>query len=471
MEACIINETLLWFYDLLTFTDFFAAPCSPFPLMIFSLSIQPDELAEAYLGRFARINGAKSDSEIYQILKRNCYVSEDEHRRIPHFDYLSRILQISLREFTSRHTTIPFRRAIVSYDAKFAHGTHNNDSMMAYSGFRQTRIGSYFCKKCVHEDIATLGYSYWRRDHQLPGVMLCNEHRLALSYTEEKNAFFSSPNQYLSTRTDIDSAWARAVYRNRFVERYIAISRALIQQDFPFEVKKVRLVLRNQAKAKDFSTKNGECERPLISDEIVSKFPEDWLATVFPDLLGKLPGQKMHKSDGVVYLSTAASSVESYILASSILFNSADDVLYEFNSTRKLKLVTPRKPKITIDTNELKNAYVQAKGKYADLQFRNREAKWNIHNRLSAMGLPNLKLCKKYDYSKSVIAFFCEEKSMQESAEMGGVEIGILEQIIRQVGNEFTGVLRQMAIKRQKKKGSPRIKAKAPNEVIARTGT
>lgn len=439
--------------------------------MIFTLSIQNDELAEAYLGRLARINGVKSEAEIYAILKKRCYLSSDEGRKIPHFDYLSRILCISIKDFVSRHTTIPFRRAIVSYDAKFAHGTHKNDSMMAYSGFRQTRTGSYFCKKCVQQDIATLGFSYWRRDHQLPGIMLCSEHIQALSFTEEKDAFFIAPSEYLKTGIAIDAKWARAMHKNRYVDRFIAISRIFIQQEFPFEVKKVRLVLRDQAKEKEFSIKNGECERPLISDEIVSKFPEEWLATVFPDLLGKRPGEKMHKSDGVVYLSTAASSVESYILASSILFDSAEMALNAIISTRKLMLVASRRITINIDSNELKDAYIHAKGRYVDIQYQSSEAKWNIHNRLLALGLPNLKKSTKYDFSKAVIAFYCDGQSLQRSAEIGGIDVRLLEQIIRQVGVGFSVILQLMSLKSARKKGVLRIKAKAPNEVIVRTGT
>lgn len=439
--------------------------------MIFPLSIQHDELAEAFLGRLARINGVKSEAEIYKILKASYYVSDDDDRRIPHFDYLSRILRMSLKDFVSQHTTIPLRRAIVSYDAKFAHGTHKNDSMMAYSGFRQTRKGSYFCKKCVQQDVSNLGFSYWRRDHQLPGVMLCGEHLQALSYTEKKDAFFFAPSEYLKTGTVIDAKWAKITHKNRYVERFIAISRALIQQEFPFEVKKVRLVLRDQAEVKELSIKNGECEKPLISDEIVSKFPEEWLATVFPDLLGKRPGEKMHKSDGVVYLSTAASSVESYILASSILFDSADVAMNAFISTRKLKLVASRKTIIDIDSNELKDAYIQAKGRYVDIQLRSSESKWNIHNRLLLMGLPNLKQCTKYDFSKAVIAFYCEGQSLQRSAELGGIDVGLLEQVIRQVSVGFADILQQMSLKNVRKKGVLRIRKKAPNEIITRTGT
>jgi hypothetical protein len=434
--------------------------------MFFHLSIQQGELAEAFLGRLARINGANSEAAIYSIMKNTFYQPEDKGRKIPHFDYLSRSLNVPLKNFVSQHTTIPFRRAIASYEGKFAHGTYKNDSMLAYSGFRQTRKGSYFCRKCVSQDIRNFGFSYWRRDHQLPGVMSCHEHEYALNYTDKKEAFFFCPTEYLKTSKTIDPNWAASVHENIYVSRFLAISRTLIEQEFPFEVKKVRLVLREQAEMKAFSTKNGECERPLISDEILSLFPEDWLATVFPDLLEKRPREKMHKSDGVVYLSTAASSVESYILASCVLFDSEDDAIQALMSTRKLEWVPLRPATFNVDTNELKDAYVQAKGRYANLEVKTSESKWNIHNRLTDLGLPNLKQSMQFDYFSAISAFYCEGQSLQKSADLGGIEVAQLEQIVRQVGFEFAKTLQLMSPPRKQKKGVPRIKAKAPNEVI-----
>jgi hypothetical protein len=38
------------------------------------------------------------------------------------------------------------------------------------------------CYQCAQDDIAELGYAYWRRDHQLPGVLVCPKHgKLLLS--------------------------------------------------------------------------------------------------------------------------------------------------------------------------------------------------------------------------------------------------------------------------------------------------
>lgn len=37
-----------------------------------------------------------------------------------------------------------------------------------------------FCPECVNEDLAVFGESYWRREHQLPAVSMCQHHRHSL---------------------------------------------------------------------------------------------------------------------------------------------------------------------------------------------------------------------------------------------------------------------------------------------------
>lgn len=41
-------------------------------------------------------------------------------------------------------------------------------------------LGWKLCPQCAEEDVRHYGYSYWYRDHQLPSVTLCFEHKLPL---------------------------------------------------------------------------------------------------------------------------------------------------------------------------------------------------------------------------------------------------------------------------------------------------
>jgi hypothetical protein len=49
------------------------------------------------------------------------------------------------------------------------------------------------CPSCVERDLNTLGWAYWRRNHQLPGVWVCPEHRVNLTiYSQRTQQLFRS---------------------------------------------------------------------------------------------------------------------------------------------------------------------------------------------------------------------------------------------------------------------------------------
>lgn len=39
-----------------------------------------------------------------------------------------------------------------------------------------------YCRECLSEDIRDFGYAYWHRKHQLPSVLVCSTHAIALNY-------------------------------------------------------------------------------------------------------------------------------------------------------------------------------------------------------------------------------------------------------------------------------------------------
>lgn len=438
--------------------------------MFFQVSIQPDELAESYFGRVLRINAISDKKSALTLFSKYFRFDEDNDRPIFHIEYLSRIAQLDIPDFVCRHTTLPFRRAIASYAAQIPHGVDDGKSMLRLSAGRDSRPEAYFCKQCIKIQQKETGMPFWRRVHQIPGMMICQEHRIPLFYTKEKNAFLRSPTDFLRSHIAIENMWAKNVHKNKYVERFVEIAEKLLDLKLPAEVKKVRVILRKRADERGLSIKNGECERPLISDEILTKFPRDWLATVFPDLLQKRFGEKMHRSDGVVYLSTAASSVDVYILAFSVLFDTSDEVVSVIKNSQKLK-ITPKRKVSDINGDELRLAYLAAKGRYSDIVIESSEGRWNIKNKLISMGLPNLKQGLNYDYFKSLYAFYCKACSVEESAKVGGISMKELEDCVRVVGTDFISMLDRMTSFGPPKKGTRRTKSLSPSEVAQLTGT
>lgn len=67
--------------------------------------------------------------------------------------------------------------------------------------YELAKTPSKFCPECVRDDIASLGFSYWRREHH-PDITVCAAHNV---YLEEKCPFCLMP--FSSKNHDLDVMW------------------------------------------------------------------------------------------------------------------------------------------------------------------------------------------------------------------------------------------------------------------------
>jgi hypothetical protein len=89
-----------------------------------------------------------------------------------------------------------------------------------------------YCPQCAAHDLKRLGETYWRRHHQLPGVLVCTEHRATLAYSTAAyrpmrwqqfidashatcDPFFPQPEP---RKEHLDSAWKIALRCKNFVQ-------------------------------------------------------------------------------------------------------------------------------------------------------------------------------------------------------------------------------------------------------------
>ncbi len=430
----------------------------------------PDELDRSYMGRLIRLNGLRSEKGLVTLLAQWANVAEASRWEVCCLDLLCRAANMELSQFVRRHTTLPLRRSFTSYQPDLAHGSAESQSMLRLTGMRFARPGAYFCVDCVRLDLETYGMSYWRRDHQLLGVSICTKHLRPLRYVDKTEAFLDAPSSFVTNSHLVSEEWARLNQQHSGIQRFLAISRELLDRAKPFDVKVARLVLHEQAAARGWCTHGSKTSKPLLSDQVLANFPLDWLSTVFPLLADKKPGVTFNQMDGVLYLSTSASSVAPYILACSLLFKSADEALHalmtDFTKPRPRQKIKP------IDAGDLRAAYILAKGQYALVLPELCDSRRSIQTGLESIGLPNLPGRGNQSHLIAVTAFFVHKKTLSESAALGGVELSTLEHLIRQGGNNLATALTEIsAPPTGPGSGVLRVKPRTPIEAGATTGS
>ncbi len=328
----------------------------------------PDELDRGYLGRVMHRNGKDSQKDIEKLI---CiWLGEPQtktRRQLPLVELLSKVAGLELAKFVRQHTTLPLRRSISSYQTDLAHGSELNRSLLSNSGMRMARPGAYFCKECVNEDQDFHKESYWRRTHQIPGQLCCYKHGISLNYVSNEDAFLLPPSKYLDQCQSIDPIWVDEVKQNIYIQKYLEISSGLMDSTMPIDVKNIVSAMCTQASLCGYQTSRKDVNDARLSDAVVAAFGRKWLATLIPRLAIKVEGEPLSQMDGVLYLKKAASSYVVYVLASALLFDSADAALNALNALNPL--ITSQKsgtkiPHKAVDQAELIEAYIQAKGKH-----------------------------------------------------------------------------------------------------------
>lgn len=429
----------------------------------------PEEIDIGYLGRVMRRNGAASKKEIEKLMSQWAGVADKSRREVSCLELLSKVAGCELIVFVRQHSTLPLRRGITSYYPELPHGGEERRSMLGTSGMRQPRPGAYFCKKCVQEDQEFHGEAYWRREHQIAGLLYCPKHSIPLNYLEDDSAFLSSPANYWHSCQSIDEVWANETSKNEAIKRYVDISTSLLDSHSPFDVRRVVDILKPRAAEHGFQTHGGAVKSPLLSDEIIQVFGRKWLSIVLPPLADKITGKILSQMDGVLYLTTSASSTSAYILAFAALYDSTDDALNALQSNPD-RIKRHRARAEDISREEILDAYIQARGNYTKVVSAVSGGKQTVIAKLRALGLPNLLGKSKQDILKAVMAFYVEKNSLQCSADKGGISVEAMEDIVRVAGPELTGALYEMNKQVGRGSGIRRAKPLNPNEASQLTG-
>lgn len=155
----------------------------------------PDELLYSVLARHVRHLGLSSPKRVLtRLFGRNLLIASSD---LPgHLDCLRWLLEtrwaMPLEEAAMRLTLLPYylsnrtaqERACLTQSLieDTTHSLHTQLGICASTVLVPSVLR--FCHRCCEQDFERLGETYWRRAHQLPGVLVCPEHGVPLALTD-----------------------------------------------------------------------------------------------------------------------------------------------------------------------------------------------------------------------------------------------------------------------------------------------
>ncbi|MBK0114089.1 MULTISPECIES: TniQ family protein [unclassified Delftia] len=412
----------------------------------------PEEMDRGYLGRIMRINGYRFLKDTVDAIAEHFGKEGQTRREVTTHELLSCMAGMTTEHFAQRHTTMPLRRGITSYLPQLVHGSPERTSLLFVSGTLRKYPAAFFCEECVRADIHFHGTSYWRRDLQTPGQLWCPKHEKPLSFAAGADPFLASPAAYIGKSEKIPQDWVTPAIGNAQVERFLDLAAALYDRTAPLDVALITPLLRDMGSAQGFKANASSKQGTLVSDRVKELFPEQWLSTVFHEVVAKTPGTYLHQVDGVLYLRKSASSVIAYLLVLSVLFGSADQAVCALVDASNGKVVPSWRPRLAKsnvpDAHELLDRYVAAKGGHSAVAQLLELPLHTVRKALLDLGLPNLPEWDKASDVGAVIAlkaYYLDKLSYTSCLEISGMTEPRFDALMRRCGPKMAIALERMS--------------------------
>lgn len=300
-------------------------------------SILPGEYALGYQGRFARLNGWRTESQLNQALLDFSGHSGETFFDVSKVETLSMVARLSVEDFVARHTTMPVRRAFVSDDLIRPRGNARQHEFLSMSALRHMNLRAYFCQICSNEDCARYGFSYWRRTHQVVGIYYCPMHGVPLSYVVGAESFRCSPLFCVGLSETISSDWVSNILKCAPILRYTEICMDLLSQESPRRMKCISGKLSSKARSQGFIQGRGRVNGVYFSDYIIDILNVAWLERLVPGSSTKFRGICFRPIDAVFLSNMIGAAYQSYILAFAVLYPTVEAALQEINFCDRYK--------------------------------------------------------------------------------------------------------------------------------------
>ncbi|AZN38003.1 TniQ family protein [Iodobacter ciconiae] len=318
----------------------------------------PDEFVGGHFGRLGRVNGYNSSLQLIRELD-ECFRSGAKDWEPPSVDRLiTTHLGMESEAYLQKHTMLPFYW-VTTFEREEPRKFESVAKSRQRAALKHERDAAYFCDECVKSDKRDLGFSYWRRFHQLPGVDTCSIHRTALRYIHKQNAFDEPPQRWSAIAETVSKELAE-LQCHPVISRYTKISSRFLNQQ-----RQCRYVASafHSASARQMGLKvvlRGSATR--ISDRMQQELPSLWLSTHWPELAKKQERVLFSALDGVIGSQVCTGLAHALTLALC-----HDDADYAVSKFFELPLDQHKVsfPKKVIMRSDMQNAYLQCEGNFS----------------------------------------------------------------------------------------------------------
>ncbi|WP_278247831.1 TnsD family Tn7-like transposition protein [Alicyclobacillus tolerans] len=266
--------------------------------MNFIPQIYSDELLYSALARYKRMCGMVSRraflKDVYGESKMLTSIFFPQYLQCLR-ENLPPYSKVTVNELVWNHTMLPFYTSFLSQERSDSiHGMMVKGcgkSIENLVGFSGGKVKPYnrlrYCPRCYSEDMDEFGESFWRRLHQVPGVLYCPKHGVLL-----KSTIVPSTEKYADYWC-ADSDVCNAVVENdTYAERVKELNRTYIQNAMflmsgDYKKKELHNIVDyyvDRLRERGFASQRGFIYVQDFVDEFLRFYPSDYLSLMQSDV-------------------------------------------------------------------------------------------------------------------------------------------------------------------------------------------
>jgi hypothetical protein len=298
-----------------------------------------DEYARGHVGRFKLLNHIPSLLETSSGIRREVATRGLRPENDSLAAKVACLVDMPLKEYLRCHTLMAIHSPTADFPLLNGKKFWSSNAV-ALLGMANLRSNAFFCKRCVQDDMASFGYCYWRRSHQIPGVHWCEKHaNYSLTQVDAQLAFLKLPSFWIAHDSSLSASSNSSYLSSNGIRHLIALQGALANKGEVFDRALVKASLQYQANLIGIRT-NQQGRFQLLSDLALEHLSVEFLADYFQEPYNhENKRQLCSKIDDVLKPSLQEMPSKATILAASLLYNSVGQA---FDNWRFRSKGTPR---------------------------------------------------------------------------------------------------------------------------------
>lgn len=273
-------------------------------------ALLPDELLGGYLQRIATLNALDGGTAVLKRLLQAPGRARGRAACPTPLELIAAASRVDKASLIRTHSLLPLRQLVTPGRLPVAYGERSRALERRHVD-RLIEPGSKRCLQCAREDVQFWGFVYVRRSAQLPGVDWCAKHGMELKQVRGQALMGADVSPIEITPAE---------------QRYIDIFGALMDLNYRVPMTQACLRLRDRTRelglrrrSYQTGTRLGDLARQLM--------PAGWLRRHHPAQTDVRWGGDLDK---VYAYRPVPFTADVYVLALTVLYNSADEALTSF---------------------------------------------------------------------------------------------------------------------------------------------